>query len=187
MGSIARAERRRRERSVEKVAQKITKDFPWLDRKAVSIKVNMLETRYQSMLEEDAAHLQEVTIDHSVRELYKAENYMSVGMLLISLQAIRMAFGDLKTLPARIDKFMQNLTPAMEYVDNKGIRETLAEMQGLYGLGDLELEDEDFSIDAFFDTAKRAQDVVWEVWRKRRPELAKLEQDVNSAITETTP
>lgn len=60
--------------------------------------------------------------------LYEAEDYMAAANIIIFLTAIKQTFGDLKTLPRRIDKLLENYNEAAEYVDEKGVYEAYKEL-----------------------------------------------------------
>lgn len=66
--------------------------------------------------------------DVMLNMLYEAEDYMAAANIIIMLVAIKDTFGDLKTLPKRIDKLLDNYNKASEYVDEKGVVEAYKEL-----------------------------------------------------------
>ena len=60
--------------------------------------------------------------------LYEAEDYVAAANIIITLVAMKRAFGDLKTLPRRVDKFLEEYNTASEYVEEKGVVEAYKEL-----------------------------------------------------------
>jgi hypothetical protein len=60
--------------------------------------------------------------------LYEAEDYMAAANIIIMLVAMKKTFGDLKTLPKRFDKLLDEYNIAAEYVDEKGVYEAYKEL-----------------------------------------------------------
>ena len=60
--------------------------------------------------------------------LYDAEDYVAAANIIITLVAMKRAFGDLKTLPRRVDKFLEEYNTASEYVEEKGVVEAYKEL-----------------------------------------------------------
>lgn len=173
-----RSERRRiakqESKGLKRITRHVASENPGIPIDDVRIRIEMIHAKLDEMYREDAKRLRDFTADELTRQLYKAECYMQFGMILISLQAIRMAFGDLKTLPKRVQAFMDSLTPALEYIDSKGIRESYEEPTELFGL-DIELEE--FDINTIVDNAAGIDAVVYRLWEKRKPEIEELLKD----------
>ena len=60
--------------------------------------------------------------------LYDAEDYVAAANIIITLVAMKRTFGDLKTLPRRVDKFLEEYNTASEYVEEKGVVEAYKEL-----------------------------------------------------------
>lgn len=165
-----RAELRRRARDKEKAVNRIVNPFrnSGIDMVDARMRAGNWFDALDEMYRTDAQRLVDYTGEEMVRELAKAENYMQFGMLMICIQAIKMTFGNLKTVHNGVGKFLNNLTPALEYIDSKGIKESYEELCNLYGF---ELEFEDYDINQIWEHGDKVDRIVWRIWEKRKPEL----------------
>lgn len=181
-----RSEMRRQQRDKAKAAKRMAKALPWMPKEQVEHKVDFTYDRLQNMYREDVKRIQEVLSDVCVEEYMKAEQYMMVGLTMISLKSLEMTFGNLKTVQKGMDKFIQNFTPAMEYVDRTGIMETYREMQERYGMNDLGFEDYEWDINNLDDIWKNKEQkvsaLIFDIWRKRSTEIDKLGDEVRAVV-----
>lgn len=173
-----RAERRRQAKSKEKAVDKIVSPFrnTGIDMVSARIKAGNWYDVLDQMYRDDTQRLVDYTSDEMVSELAKAENYMMFGMLLICIQSIRLTFGNLKTVQNGINKFLSNLTPALEYIDRRGLRESYDELGNLYGF---DLEFEEYDINEIWEKTNKVNHIVWRVWEKRKPELDEFMRSID--------
>lgn len=173
-----RAERRRQAKSKEKAVDKIVSPFrnTGIDMVSARIKAGNWYDVLDQMYRDDTQRLVDYTSDEMVSELAKAENYMMFGMLLICIQSIRLTFGNLKTVQNGMNKFLSNLTPALEYIDRRGLRESYDELRNLYGF---DLEFEEYDINEIWEKTNKVNHIVWRVWEKRKPELDEFMRSID--------
>lgn len=76
-------------------------------------------------------------------KLWRAEDYIAVANILISLLAIKMTWGFTRTN----QRFLKNLNPAKEYLERNGVRAVYEELRKDMGI---ELEFDDIDINREF-------------------------------------
>ena len=177
-----RAERRRQQKEKAKVAERYQKVAPWMPADQVRNKVDFAYDRVSAMYEKDMKSMQDALSQICADELLKAEQYMMVGLVMISLKSLELTFGNLKTVQKGMDKFLQNFGKATDYVDSTGIMATYRDLQDKYGLGDLGFEDFEYPMDGieriWQNNEQKVSQLLWSVWDKRRMEIDKLGDEV---------
>ena len=82
----------------------------------------------------------------SQKKLWKAEDYIAVANVLISLIAIKMSWGFTKSCA----KFIKNLNPAKEYIERNGVENTYLELKKLMEI-DIAFDSMDINKEFGFD------------------------------------
>lgn len=174
---MSRAERRREAKFNAKLAKRVVTQNPWLAPDEVNIKMAAIRKQIDEEHERGIQLLQEYTGDFLHEQLFKAECYMQFGMLLVTLQAIKTTWGNLKTVQNGMDKFIRNLNPAMEYVDQVGIEQAWRELTDMYGL---DIGFEDFDINSLWDGISKnsVSAICFKVWEKQKPVYEEIIKEV---------
>ena len=178
-----RAERRRKKKKKAKMTDKLAKALPGMDRGSIGMRVDYTYDRVRELNDKVILQIQDRLLEVCSQELLKVEQYMMVGDVLIALKALEMTFGELKTVQRGMNKFLQNFTPAMEYIDDHGIAESYREMQERFNLGDLYF-DETSGVDAISDVwsnnEQKVSQIIWEVWKDSCKDIDQICEEVKA-------
>lgn len=133
-----RAERRRQQKSAEKTRLSAPYNFKNFKLEQIS-KVTgarveslklYLEQREDEMRKELYKEISEELISESQEKLWKAEDYIAVANVLISLFAIKKTWKFTKAN----QRFLENLNSAMEYVEKIGVEKAYQEAKETMGI-----------------------------------------------------
>ena len=86
----------------------------------------------------------------SQKKLWKAEDYIAVANILISLLAIKMTWGYTKAN----QRFLENLNPAKEYLERNGVGKVYKELNEQMGI-ELEFDSMDINKEFGFGCAEK--------------------------------
>lgn len=86
----------------------------------------------------------------SQEKLWKAEDYIAVANILISLLAIKMTWGYTKAN----QRFLENLNPAKEYLERNGVEKVYKELNEQMGI-ELEFDSMDINKEFGFGGAEK--------------------------------
>ncbi len=151
-----RAERRRQQKAAEKTRLNAPYNFSNLSleqiSKATGARVESLKL-YLMQLEEELRkelykEISEELISESQEKLWKAEDYIAVANVLISLFAIKKTWKFTKAN----QRFLENLNSAMEYVEKIGVEKAYQEAKETMGI---ELEFDSMDINKEFGFGER--------------------------------
>lgn len=125
-----RAERRRAEKARQKGKLATPANISNYSMQQISnttgAKIESLKT-YLSAREEE---IHQGYIEEFQEKLLKAEDYIAVANILISLLAIKMTWGFTKAN----QKFLDNINPATEYLNRNGVEKVYKELQEQMGI-----------------------------------------------------
>ena len=142
-----RAERRRQQKAAEKSRNPIPYNFSnySLEQifKTTGARVETLKLYLKQREDEMRKEISEELISESQEKLWKAEDYIAVANILISLYAIKMTWGFTKSN----QRFLDNINPAKEYVERVGIEQAYQECHDLM---DINIEFDSFDINKEF-------------------------------------
>lgn len=142
-----RAERRRQQKAAEKTRLNAPYNFSNFSleqiSKATGARVESLKL-YLMQREE----MREALIKKSQEKLWKAEDYIAVANVLISLFAIKKTWGFTKSN----QRFLENLNSAKEYIEEVGIEKAYQEAKETMGI---ELEFDSMDINKEFGFGER--------------------------------
>ena len=151
-----RAERRRQQKAAEKTRLSAPYNFKNFKleqiSKATGARVESLKL-YLMQLEEEMRkelykEISEELISESQEKLWKAEDYIAVANVLISLFAIKKTWKFTKAN----QRFLENLNSAMEYVEKIGVEKAYQEAKEIMGI---ELEFDSMNINKEFGFGER--------------------------------
>ena len=109
--------------------------------------IEWLEARSQELAQDMGEQMAEM--------MYEGEGYIASVNILITLYAMKLTFGDLKTLKKRMGQFLENLGPALDHIYKDGPKTVYEGLTSEYGLDGLEFED--FDIERLFEHGERAK------------------------------
>ena len=116
-GRMNRAERRRQQKAAEKSRIPIPYNFSNYSLEQISKTTGARIETLKLYLKQREDEMREELIKESQEKLWKAEDYIAVANILISLYAIKMTWGFTKSN----QRFLDNINPAKEYVERVGI------------------------------------------------------------------
>lgn len=151
-----RAERRRQQKAAEKTRLSAPYNFKNFKleqiSKATGARVESLKLylmqREDEMRKELYKEISEELISESQEKLWKAEDYIAVANVLISLFAIKKTWKFTKAN----QRFLENLNSAMEYVEKIGVEKAYQEAKETMGI---ELEFDSMDINKEFGFGER--------------------------------
>lgn len=142
-----RAERRRQQKAAEKSRNPIPYNFSNYSLEQISkttgARVEALKLYLKQREDEMRKEISEELISESQEKLWKAEDYIAVANVLISLFAIKKTWGFTKSN----QRFLDNINPAKEYVERVGIEQAYQECHDLM---DINIEFDSFDINKEF-------------------------------------
>lgn len=142
-----RAERRRQQKASEKTRLNAPYNFSNFKleqiSKATGARVESLKLYLMQREDEMRKEISEELIKESQEKLWKAEDYIAVANVLISLFAIKKTWGFTKSN----QRFLDNINPAKEYVERVGIEQAYQECHDLM---DINIEFDSFDINKEF-------------------------------------
>lgn len=151
-----RAERRRQQKATEKTRLNAPYNFSNFSleqiSKATGARVESLKLylmqREEEMRKELYKEISEELVSESQEKLWKAEDYIAVANVLISLFTIKKTWGFTKAN----QRFLENLNSAMEYVEKIGVEKAYQEVKETMGI---ELEFDSMDINKEFGFGER--------------------------------
>ena len=151
-----RAERRRQQKAAEKTRLSTPYNFGNFSleqiSKATGARVESLKLylmqREEELRKELYKEISEELISESQEKLWKAEDYIAVANVLISLFAIKKSWKFTKAN----QRFLENLNSAMEYVEKIGVEKAYQEAKETMGI---ELEFDSMDINKEFGFGER--------------------------------
>lgn len=142
-----RAERRRQQKASEKTHLNAPYNFSNFSLEQISkttgARVETLKLYLKQREDEMRKKISEELISESQEKLWKAEDYIAVANVLISLFAIKKTWGFTKSN----QRFLENINPAKEYVERVGIEQAYKECHDLM---DINIEFDSFDINKEF-------------------------------------
>lgn len=151
-----RAERRRQQKATEKTRLNAPYNFSNFSleqiskvtgAKVESLKLYLMQ-REEEMRKELYKEISEELVSESQEKLWKAEDYIAVANVLISLFAIKKTWKFTKAN----QRFLENLNSAMEYVEKIGVEKAYQEAKETMGI---ELEFDSMDINKEFGFGER--------------------------------
>lgn len=122
-----RAERRRQQKAAEKSRIPIPYNFSNYSLEQISKTTGARVETLKLYLKQREDEMRKELIKESQEKLWKAEDYIAVANILISLYAIKMTWGFTKAN----QRFLDNINPAKEYVERVGIEQAYKECNDL--------------------------------------------------------
>lgn len=142
-----RAERRRQQKASEKAFLNAPYNFSNFSLEQISkvtgARVESLKLYLMQREDEMRKEISEELISESQEKLWKAEDYIAVANVLISLFAIKKTWGFTKSN----QRFLENLNSAKEYIEEVGIEKAYQECHDLM---DINIEFDSFDINKEF-------------------------------------
>lgn len=145
-----RAERRRQQKAAEKSRIPIPYNFSNYSLEQISKTTGARVETLKLYLKQREDEMREAMIKESQEKLWKAEDYIAVANILISLYAIKMIWGFTKSN----QRFLDNINPAKEYVERVGIEQAYKECRDLM---DINIEFDSFDISKEFGFGEREE------------------------------
>ena len=151
-----RAERRRQQKATEKTRLNAPYNFSNFSLVVISkvtgarvesLKLYLMQ-REEEMRKELYKEISEELVSESQEKLWKAEDYIAVANVLISLFAIKKTWKFTKSN----QRFLENLNSAMEYVEKIGVEKAYQEAKETMGI---ELEFDSVNINKEFGFGER--------------------------------
>ncbi len=151
-----RAERRRQQKATEKTRLNAPYNFSNFSLEQISkvtgarvesLKLYLMQ-REEEMRKELYKEISEELVSESQEKLWKAEDYIAVANVLISLFAIKKTWKFTKSN----QRFLENLNSAMEYVEKIGVEKAYQEAKETMGI---ELEFDSVNINKEFGFGER--------------------------------
>ena len=151
-----RAERRRQQKATEKTRLNAPYNFSTFSLEQISkvtgarvesLKLYLMQ-REEEMRKELYKEISEELVSESQEKLWKAEDYIAVANVLISLFAIKKTWKFTKSN----QRFLENLNSAMEYVEKIGVEKAYQEAKETMGI---ELEFDSVNINKEFGFGER--------------------------------
>ena len=129
-----RAERRRQQKAAEKSRNPIPYNFSNFSMeqisKATGARVESLKLYLKQRENEMRKEISEELISESQEKLWKAEDYIAVANVLISLFAIKKTWGFTKSN----QRFLESLNSAKEHIEEVGIEKAYQEAKETMGI-----------------------------------------------------
>ena len=129
-----RAERRRQQKASEKAFLNAPYNFSNFSLEQISkvtgARVESLKLYLMQREDEMRKEISEELISESQEKLWKAEDYIAVANVLISLFAIKKTWGFTKSN----QRFLENLNSAKEYIEEVGIEKAYQEAKETMGI-----------------------------------------------------
>lgn len=138
-----RAERRRQQKAAEKSRIPMPYNFSNFSLEQISKTTGARIESLKLYLKQREDEMRKELIKESQEKLWKAEDYIAVANILISLYAIKMTWGFTKSN----QRFLDNINPAKEYVERVGIEQAYKECRDLM---DINIEFDSFDINKEF-------------------------------------
>ena len=138
-----RAERRRHQKASEKTRLNAPYNFSNFSLEQISKATGARVESLKLYLKQREDEMRKELIKESQEKLWKAEDYIAVANILISLYAIKMTWGFTKSN----QRFLDNINPAKEYVERVGIEQAYQECHDLM---DINIEFDSFDINKEF-------------------------------------
>lgn len=143
-----RAERRRQQKATEKTRLNAPYNFSNFSLEQISKATGARVESLKLYLMQREEELREALIKKSQEKLWKAENYIAVANVLISLFAIKKTWGFTKSN----QRFLENLNSAKEYIEEVGIEKAYQEAKETM---EIELEFDSMDINKEFGFGER--------------------------------
>lgn len=138
-----RAERRRQQKAAEKSRIPIPYNFSNFSLEQISKTTGARVETLKLYLKQREDEMRKELIKESQEKLWKAEDYIAVANILISLYAIKMTWGFTKAN----QRFLDNMNSAKEYVERVGVKQAYKECHDLM---DINIEFDSFDINKEF-------------------------------------
>lgn len=138
-----RAERRRQQKAAEKSRIPIPYNFSNFSLEQISKTTGARVETLKLYLKQREDEMRKELIKESQEKLWKAEDYIAVANILISLYAIKMTWGFTKAN----QRFLDNMNSAKEYVERVGVEQAYKECHDLM---DINIEFDSFDINKEF-------------------------------------
>ena len=135
-----RAERRRQQKAAEKSRNPIPYNFSNYSLEQISKTTGARVETLKLYLKQREDEMREELIKESQEKLWKAEDYIAVANVLISLFAIKKTWKFTKAN----QRFLENLNSAMEYVEKIGVEKAYQEAKETMGI-ELEFDSMDIN------------------------------------------
>ena len=142
--SMARRKKRENEK-LQKAINHAVRRFPAADAENLAARINV---RVNQLEEWANKNIDAIWDDASVQMneiLHQAEDYICAVHIIASLRALEIAFGDLKTISKRMNKFVESFNDAIQYTDKLGTKEALRTISDKYDLDPIEFDDFDIN------------------------------------------
>lgn len=143
-----RAERRRQQKASEKTRLKAPYNFSNFSLEQISKATGARVESLKLYLMQREDEMREALIKKSQEKLRKAEDYIAVANVLISLFAIKKTWGFTKSN----QRFLENLNSAKEYIEEVGIEKAYQEAKETM---EIELEFDSMDINKEFGFGER--------------------------------
>lgn len=143
-----RAERRRQQKAAEKSRNPIPYNFSNYSLEQISKTTGARIETLKLYLKQREDEMREELIKESQEKLWKAENYIAVANVLISLFAIKKTWGFTKSN----QRFLENLNSAKEHIEEVGIEKAYQEVKETMGI---KLEFDSININKEFGFGER--------------------------------
>lgn len=143
-----RAERRRQQKAAEKTRLNAPYNFSNFSLEQISKATGARVESLKLYLMQREDEMREALIKKSQEKLWKAENYIAVANVLISLFAIKKTWGFTKSN----QRFLENLNSAKEYIEEVGIEKAYQEAKETM---EIELEFDSMDINKEFGFGER--------------------------------
>lgn len=143
-----RAERRRQQKAAEKTRLNAPYNFSNFSLEQISKATGERVEPLKLYLMQREDEMREALIKKSQEKLWKAEDYIAVANVLISLFAIKKTWGFTKSN----QRFLENLNSAKEYIEEVGIEKAYQEAKETMGI---ELEFDSMDINKEFGFGER--------------------------------
>ena len=145
-----RAERRRQQKAAEKSRIPIPYTFSNFSLEQISKTTGARVETLKLYLKQREDEMRKELIKESQEKLWKAEDYIAVANILISLYAIKMTWGFTKAN----QRFLDNINSAKEYVERVGVEQAYKECRDLM---DINIEFDSFDINKEFGFGEREE------------------------------
>lgn len=144
-----RAERRR----MQKQAVKNNRVVPLMvvnqTDEQVAAQTGVKITQLKSYLSAREEEIKKAAVLEAQEKLWKAEDYIAVANILISIYAIKMSRKNREHTKDLINRMLENLNPAREYVDRVGIQKAYEQAHEDFGI-ELEFDSMDMNMEFGF-------------------------------------
>lgn len=143
-----RAERRRQQKATQKTRLSAPYNFSNLSLEQISKVTGARVESLKLYLGQREDEMREALIKESQEKLWKAEDYIAVANILISLFAIKKTWGFTKAN----QRFLENINSAKEYIEEVGIEKAYQEAKETM---EIELEFDSMDINKEFGFGER--------------------------------